>query len=71
MSPYRWGEWGSPGWSLYIWWRRWVATQLVTDPSTAIDPITASRILSTRLGLKLLWVNSRWNPMVRPNPVTR
>ena len=53
------GEWGSPEWSLNIWWRRWVATQLVTEPSTAIEPKTARVIFNTRRGLKPLWVNNR------------
>ncbi len=53
-----------------MWWRRWVATQLVSDPSTAIEPITARAILSTRFGPKARWVNRRWKPTVIPNPVT-
>ena len=44
------GEWGSPAWSLYMWWRRWVATQLVNEPSTAIEPITARMIRRARCG---------------------
>ena len=53
-----------------MWCRRWVATQLVTEPSTAIEPSTARVILSARWEVKPLWVNSRWNPMVIPKPVT-
>ncbi len=63
------GEWGSPGRSLNMWWRRWVATQLVKEPSTAMEPMTARVILRARRGPKARWVNSRWKPMVMPKPV--
>ncbi len=53
-----------------MWCRRWVATQLVAEPSTAIEPNTARVILSARLGANPRWVNSRWKPMVIPKPVT-
>jgi hypothetical protein len=54
-----------------MWWRRWVATQLVTEPSTAMEPKTARTIFSARQGVKPLWGNNRWNPIVIPKPLTR
>src|SRR5580704_4986997 len=38
-SPKRHGECGSPSLSLYLWCRRWSATQVSTGPSIASDPV--------------------------------
>src|ERR1017187_1474379 len=50
-SPNRHGECGSPSLSLYLWCRRWSATQSSSGPSIASDPATAMAILKARLGL--------------------
>ena len=61
-SPNRHGECGSPSWSLYLWCRRWSATQLSTGPSMARLPAIASAICSGRLALNEPWVKYRWKP---------
>ena len=33
-----------------MWWRRWLATQLVTEPSNAIEPAAARMNFSGRFG---------------------
>src|SRR5215469_5410090 len=54
--PKRHGECGSPSRSLYLWCRRWSATQLSTGPSTASDPAIASAIRIPGFALKDKWV---------------
>ena len=51
-SPYRQGECGSPSLSLYLWCRRWSATQVTTGPSIARLPAIASATRSGGLGLE-------------------
>ena len=55
-SPYRQGECGSPILSLYLWCRRWSATQLMTGPSIARLPAIASATRRPVLALNELWV---------------
>ena len=50
--PNRQGECGSPSLSLYLWWRRWSATQVSNGPSMASDPAIARAILKPRVGLE-------------------
>src|ERR1700728_4545499 len=50
-SPNRHGECGSPSLSLYLWCRRWSATQVRTGPSRSSVPATASAILNVRVAL--------------------
>src|SRR6202044_18285 len=54
--PNRHGECGSPSLSLYLWCRRWSATQTSTGPSMAREPATASAIFSPRFALNEEWV---------------
>src|SRR5229473_2691539 len=54
--PNRHGECGSPSLSLYLWCLRWSATQVITGPSMARDPATASAILNPRTALNDPWV---------------
>src|SRR5580700_566164 len=54
--PKRQGECGSPSRSLYLWWRRWSATQLSTGPSRAMDPAIASRTRRPVFALNEPWV---------------
>jgi len=46
-------------------------TQPMTEPSIAIDPVTARMTLSARFARKLWWANRRWKPTVTPRPVRR
>ena len=46
--PNRHGECGSPSLSLYLWCRRWSATQVRTGPSMARLPAIAERDLERR-----------------------
>src|ERR1700733_8857964 len=59
-SPYRQGECGSPTLSLYLWCRRWSATQLTTGPSIARLPAIASATRRPGLALNELCVKERW-----------
>ena len=68
--PNRHGEWGSPSLSLYLWWRRWSATQTSTGPSMARLPAIARETCSGLAALKELCVKWRWKPIVIPMPVT-
>ena len=61
-----WGEWVSPGWSLYWWCRLWLLTQWITGPWTAIEPEIARIILIAILVLKLLCEKCLWKPTVIP-----
>ncbi len=59
-SPYFQGECGSPSLSLYLWCRRWSATQVTTGPSMAMLPATAIATRRPVLALNELWVKYRW-----------
>ena len=59
-SPYRQGECGSPSLSLYLWCRRWSATQVTTGPSIARLPAIASATRRPVLALNELCVKYRW-----------
>ena len=50
--PNRHGECGSPSLSLYLWCRRWSATQVSTGPSMARLPAMASAILKAPVRLE-------------------
>ena len=70
-SPYFQGECGSPSLSLYLWCRRWSATQVTTGPSIARVPAIASATRRPDLALNELCVKYRWNPTVTPSPDTQ
>src|SRR5580658_4630061 len=55
-SPNRQGECGSPSLSLYLWCRRWSATQVSTGPSMARDPAMASATRRPVTALYEPWV---------------
>ena len=54
------GECGSPYLSANAWWRRCVAHQSITPPSTDSDPATARATRAGFTARKLRWVNRRW-----------
>src|ERR1700751_3372151 len=70
-SPYRHGECGSPSLSLYLWWRRWSDTQVMTGPSMARLPATARPTRRPVFALNEPWVKYRWYPTVIPSPDTQ
>ena len=70
-SPYFQGECGSPSLSLYLWCRRWSATQVTTGPSIARLPAIASATRRPGLALNELCVKYRWYPTVMPSPDTQ
>ena len=59
-GPARCGECGSPAWSVNVWCLRWSATQVMTDPCTAIEPSMATIARNARLDSNARWVNMRW-----------
>ena len=58
----------SPGRSESAWCLRWSVTHWVSGPCIAIEPRIAQTARSGALVSKLLWVKSRWKPMVIPSP---
>ena len=66
--PNRHGECGSPSRSLYLWWRRWSATQTSSGPSMARLPAMAIATRSGLFALNELCVKWRWKPMLIPKP---
>ena len=65
------GLWGSPSLSEKAWCLRWSATQAVTGPSIAIEPMIASPPWTQGLALNARCVRWRWKPTVTPRPVIR